>query len=209
MATKDYFSHTQPDGRNVFDILTAQKHHLVRRRRDHRLEQLPDPRDVRRRGEQPVDELARPQGDHGLDELQLRRRRPGGRRSNGKKIWTGGLHEGPGPHRREGRRSRSRRRRRRDRRLEARHRQLVRRRRPAPGPDRPACAHYQIAAPGRRWRLDTVWIGTTVDVADARPGARATPTSSASGPATRPATGAPGRWPDDLPATTARSSSTR
>jgi uncharacterized protein YkwD len=24
MATKDYFSHTQPDGRNVFDILTAQ-----------------------------------------------------------------------------------------------------------------------------------------------------------------------------------------
>jgi uncharacterized protein YkwD len=25
MATKDYFSHTQPDGRNVFDILSAQK----------------------------------------------------------------------------------------------------------------------------------------------------------------------------------------
>ncbi len=25
MATKDYFSHTQPDGRNVFDIISAQK----------------------------------------------------------------------------------------------------------------------------------------------------------------------------------------
>jgi uncharacterized protein YkwD len=25
MATKDYFSHTQPDGRNAFDLLTAAK----------------------------------------------------------------------------------------------------------------------------------------------------------------------------------------
>ena len=25
MAAKDYFSHTQPDGRNIFDILGAQR----------------------------------------------------------------------------------------------------------------------------------------------------------------------------------------
>ena len=48
MATKHYFSHTQPDGRNVFDILTAAQHHVVQRRRDHRLEQLPDARAVGR-----------------------------------------------------------------------------------------------------------------------------------------------------------------
>ena len=77
MAANDVMSHTEPDGRKVFDRINDARIYLVRRRRDPRLEQLSD-RVLGRRGDPRLDGLARPPRDHGLDRLQLRRLRGGG-----------------------------------------------------------------------------------------------------------------------------------
>ena len=75
-------------------------HRLVRRRRDHRLEQLPRPRALDGERELAVDELARPQGDRPLDDAQLRRRRAGDRRLDRQEALDGRVHQGPRPDRR-------------------------------------------------------------------------------------------------------------
>ena len=106
-------------------------HRLVRRGRDHRLEQLPGSRPLDRERELAVDELAGPQGDRPLDDAQLRRRRAGDRRLDRQEALDGRVHQGSRPDRRplddeqaDGGPGR-------DRRDEAGHGQLDRRGRPA------------------------------------------------------------------------------
>ena len=80
MATKHYFSHTQPDGRNVFDILSAQKITWYGAGEIIAWNNYPTLETSIAAANTPVDELAGPQGDRRLDALQLRRRRPRDRR---------------------------------------------------------------------------------------------------------------------------------
>ena len=93
MATNDDFSHTQPDGRNVFDILWAQGSPGTKRARSSPGTTTRWTRDQRRKP--PMGGFARPPRDHRLDRLQLRRRRTRGGRRAGKKIWTAVFIKGP------------------------------------------------------------------------------------------------------------------
>ena len=74
MAANNVMSHTEPDGTKVWDRIERGRHHLVRGRRDHRLEPLPG-RVLDGRGDPCLVGVARSPRDHGLDRLQLRRLR--------------------------------------------------------------------------------------------------------------------------------------
>ena len=121
---------------------------LVRRRRDHRLEQLPDRGDVGRRVDAGLDGVAGPPRHHRVDRLQLRRFRCRGL-GDGQALLRRRLRQGTRRDRRRGRTSA------RSRSIghpppRPRHHPLVRRRHPAPGADRRPPLLRGPAAPRRR-----------------------------------------------------------
>ncbi len=192
MATKHYFSHTQPDGRNVFDILNAQ--HITW---------------------YGAGEIIAWNNYPGLDLSTANANSqwmnsPGHKAivlsttlnyvgvglaidaSTGKKLWTAVYIKGPD---RTGARSTTSKptvAAGRDRRDEAGHGQLDRRGRPPPGPD---VRLQLLAGPAAdRWRgVDDGLCEHDEAVDDARARRRPHLRVPDGGPATRPATGAPGR----------------